>query len=105
MLNILGPIAAELIKDHFKDQRTRPIKSQPDESNLEKTKLDIANEMIEKATDTRPFWKRKTFWAMVISVVVPILNKALGWNMDITEVTAAISPLLLFIATEQWKKK
>lgn len=55
--------------------------------------------------DMRPFWKRKTVWTVVIGVAVPILNKVFGLGMDITEVTAAISPLLLFIATEQWKKK
>ena len=105
MIQQLLPIAAELIKDHFNDQRTRLIKSPPDESDPQKTKLDIANEMIERANDNRPFWKRKTFWTVVIGVLIPVLNKALGWNMDITEVTAAISPLLLFIVTEQWKKK
>lgn len=55
--------------------------------------------------DKRKFWQRKTFWTMVIGVLIPILNKALGWEMDIAEVTAAISPLLLFIGTEQWRKK
>lgn len=55
--------------------------------------------------DNRPFWKRKTFWAMAASAAVPILNRALGLDMDIKEVSAAVSSLLLFIVTEQWRKK
>ena len=55
--------------------------------------------------DNRKFWQRKTIWTVVIGVLVPILNRALGLDMDIDEVGVAISPLLLFIGTEQWKKK
>ncbi len=55
--------------------------------------------------DTRPFWQTKTFWTMSIGVLVPILNKVFGWYLSIEEVSAMMTPLMIFILTEQWKKK
>jgi hypothetical protein len=55
--------------------------------------------------DTRPFWKTKTFWSTLISVVVPIANEVFNINLSIYAVSAAVIPLLLFVTTEQWKKK
>ena len=95
----------DLIKDYFAKESNSLKKKPVDPDNPVKTQLDIATDMLEKAQDNRPFWKRKTFWTMAIGVIVPIANKVFGWNMDATEITATISPLLLFIATEQWKKK
>lgn len=109
MNQLLINAGIDLAKDFFeresKSNKARPLKQDPNGENQPPTQPEIVNALLEKGLDTRPFWKRKTFWAMVISVAIPILNKALGLDMDVTEVTAAISPLLLFIATEQWKKK
>jgi len=105
MINLLLPIAADLIKDHFKSEAEKTKGSPVRTQSPVKNQLDIATEMIEKGMDNRPFWKRKTFWSMAIGVLVPIMNKVFDWNMDVTEITATISPLLIFIATEQWKKK
>jgi hypothetical protein len=79
------------------------IKTATKDSDEENEK--IVEEKLSQVVDTRPFWKTKTFWSMSIGVLVPVLNKVFGWNMDVSEVTATISPLLLFIFTEQWKKK
>jgi hypothetical protein len=65
----------------------------------------IVKKVLSEVPDLRPFWKTKTFWSMAIGTLVPILNKVFGWHMDVTEVSATISPLLLFIVTEQWRKK
>ena len=104
---ILIAAGIDLAKDFFSKQQqglgARPIDQDTEKEPL--GQLEIVNQLLTQGMDKRPFWKRKTFWTMVIGVAVPILNKVLGWQMDITEVTAAISPLLLFIATEQWKKK
>lgn len=79
------------------------IKSLPMDNDEDNEK--IVKKALEKVIDIRPFWKTKTFWSTCIGVLVPILNKVFALNMDVVEVSAAISPLLLFIATEQWKKK
>ena len=104
MIQLLLPIAADLIKDHFSKNKVG-MKPTIQGEKTEPNQLDFANDLIEKGTDQRPFWKRKTFWTMAVGVLVPIANKVFGWNMDVTEVSVMISPLLLFIATEQWKKK
>lgn len=98
-------LAKDLFERQAKTSAARPLKQDPSDEKQPMGQAEIVNALFEKGIDTRPFWKRKTFWAMVIGVAVPILNKALGLDMDATEVTAAISPLLLFIVTEQWKKK
>lgn len=79
------------------------IKTATKDSDEENEKA--VKEVLSKVVDTRPFWKTKTFWSMAIGVLVPILNKVFGLEMDVSEITATISPLLLFVATEQWKKK
>lgn len=55
--------------------------------------------------EARPFWARKTFWATVVAFSVPILNKVTGLNMAIEEVSAAVLPLVTFIAGESWRKR
>jgi len=70
-----------------------------------KTDDEIAIDFVKKFDDNRPFWERKTFWATVVAVAVPILNKAIGLNMEIEEVSAAIAPLIAFILGESWRKK
>ena len=55
--------------------------------------------------DSRPFWHRKTWWSMVVAVVIPAINRFGGFNLQIEEITAMISPLLLFILSEQWRKR
>lgn len=92
----------ELAKDYFTKQQQKTGVTQ---SESPPNQMEIVNDLLTQGMDKRPFWKRKTFWTMVIGVAVPILNKVFGWQMDITEVSATISPLLLFIATEQWRKK
>jgi len=69
------------------------------------SKLDLVKSTFKIADEARPFWERKTFWATVVAVAVPILNKATGLNMQIEEVSAAIAPLLAFILGESWRKK
>lgn len=107
MNKILISAGIDLAKDYFTKQQSktgsRPIDQPQGKEPIKQ--IEIVNELLTQGMDNRPFWKRKTFWSMVAGVAVPILNKTLGWQMDITEVTATISPLLLFIATEQWKKK
>jgi len=61
--------------------------------------------LLEQALEIRPFYTRKTFWFTVAGVAVPILNKVLGLEMDIEEVTAAVTPLVAFILGESWRKK
>lgn len=55
--------------------------------------------------EARPFWKRKTFWATVVAVAIPILNKVAGLDLAIEEVSAAVLPLVTFIAGESWRKR
>jgi len=69
------------------------------------SKEDIVKEAFAQVDEARPFWARKTFWATVVAVAVPILNKAAGLNMEIEEVSAAIAPLMAFILGESWRKK
>lgn len=68
-------------------------------------KEEIVEQMFTAVDEARPFWARKTFWATVVGVAVPILNKAMGLDMAIEEVSAAVLPLVAFIAGESWRKK
>ena len=74
-------------------------------SNDHKENEEKVVEVLSKVVDERPFWKTKTFWSVAIGFIVPIVNKITGLGLDVTELTATLTPLLLFIATEQWKKK
>ena len=82
--------------------------SSNDEKENEKKVIEVMTKVVEEipdSIDTRPFWRKKRFWSIVISMLVPIINKVFGWDLDITEVSVVVSPLLLFVATEQWKKR
>lgn len=65
----------------------------------------LVRNTLQLADESRPFWARKTFWATVAAVLVPIVNKAAGLDLDITEVSAAITPLVAFVLGESWRKK
>jgi len=65
----------------------------------------IVERVFEGLDEARVFWKRKTFWATVVAVVIPIVNRMAGLDMQIEEVSAAITPLVAFILGESWRKK
>lgn len=69
------------------------------------SKEDFIKETLKMADEARPFYARKTFWATVCAVVIPIVNKVAGLDMQIEEVSAAITPLVAFILGESWRKK
>ena len=69
------------------------------------TSVEAVVDLVKSLDDTRPFWKRKTFWATVVGFLVPILNRLTGLDMPIEEVSAAVLPLVAFIAGESWRKK
>lgn len=68
-------------------------------------KEEIVTEIMSKVDEARPFWARKTFWATVVAVAIPILNKVAGLDLAIEEVSAAVLPLVTFIAGESWRKR
>lgn len=75
-------------------------------SDLEKElKEDLVKEAFKSVDEARPFWARKTFWATVIGVAVPILNRVTGLDLQIEEVSLAVTPLIAFILGESWRKK
>ena len=43
------------------------------------------------------FWKSKKWWAMMVGVSVPILNKVLGLDLSQAEVTMVITPIASYI--------
>lgn len=52
---------------------------------------------------TKPVWQSKTVWAAVIGVIIPILNQAFGWNMNVEEVLTMVLPLIAYILGEKYK--
>ena len=51
---------------------------------------------------TRPFWKSKKWWVAIIAALIPIANSAFGFNLDPTELTLIILPLIGYIFGEAW---
>mgnify|MGYP001211061750 CR=1 FL=1 len=45
----------------------------------------------------KSFWKSKKWWAMVVAVSVPVLNKVVGFDFNTTDVVAVVSPLIAYI--------
>jgi hypothetical protein len=45
----------------------------------------------------KQFWKSKKWWAMVIAVATPILNKVFALNMGTEELQLVIGPLVAYI--------
>ncbi len=68
-------------------------------------KIRTVEEAFKTVDEARPFYARKTFWATVCAVAVPIVNRVAGLDMQIEEVSAAITPLVAFILGESWRKK
>ena len=68
-------------------------------------KEEIVIKAMSAVDEARPFWKRKTFWATVVGVVIPILNRVTGLDMAVEDVSLAVLPLVAFIAGESWRKK
>jgi len=76
-----------------------------DMNGLEWRKEAVVETIFQGLDEARVFWKRKTFWATVVAVVIPIVNRVAGLDMQIEEVSAAITPLVAFILGESWRKK
>jgi len=72
---------------------------------LEWRKEAVVETIFQGLDEARSFWARKTFWATVCAVAVPIVNRMAGLDMQIEEVSAAITPLVAFILGESWRKK
>jgi hypothetical protein len=45
----------------------------------------------------KSFWKSKKWWAMVVAVSIPVLNKLVGLDFNTTDVVAVVSPLIAYI--------
>jgi hypothetical protein len=59
-------------------------------SELEKKVLtDLAQKSI---------FQSKKFWVTILSFLIPILNSKLGWGLDVATLSAAIVPLLVYVA-------
>jgi len=76
-----------------------------DMNGLEWRKEAVVEAIFQGIDEARPFWARKTFWATVVAVVIPIVNRVAGLDMQIEEVSVAITPLVAFILGESWRKK
>lgn len=74
-------------------------------SNSEDFDTEKVKNVFALVDEARPFWARKTFWATVVGMAIPILNRVAGLDMEIEEVSAAVLPLVAFIGGESWRKK
>ena len=50
----------------------------------------------------KPFWRSKKWWVAIIAAAIPVANEALGLNLDATELTLIVIPLIGYIFGEAW---
>jgi hypothetical protein len=45
----------------------------------------------------KQFWKSKKWWAMLIGVTIPVLNKTMGLELSVEELQLVIGPLIAYV--------
>ena len=71
------------------------------------TKKKAVEYLIKKVTEkvimptqndiSKPFYLSKKFWVTALGVVIPIINKLAGWELDITEIASVLAPLVVYV--------
>ena len=73
------------------------------ELDKETMPVDIKNHIIEKSLEEpkeKHFWQSKKYITTVIAVIVPILNKVFGWELNITEVSLILAPFIVYVLSQ-----
>lgn len=50
----------------------------------------------------KPFWRSKKWWVAIIAAAIPVANNLLNLNLDATELTLIVIPLIGYIFGEAW---
>lgn len=50
----------------------------------------------------KPFWRSKKWWVAIIAAAIPVVNNLLNLNLDATELTIIVLPLIGYIFGEAW---
>ena len=63
----------------------------------------IKNHIIEKSLEVpqeKRFWQSKKYVTSVIAVIIPILNKVFGWELDIVEISSILVPAIVYVFSQ-----
>ena len=50
----------------------------------------------------KPFWRSKKWWVAIIAAAIPVANNLLNINLDATELSIIVLPLVGYIFGEAW---
>lgn len=48
----------------------------------------------------KSFWQSKKWWMAIIAALIPVIGRAMGWELNTEEILAIVSPIVAYILAQ-----